>query len=208
MFITHLLHASIQRIMPCQLCGLDLQQSHSLCEDCWQQLPWLKQKIQRHEREISVALQYVFPINRLIQKYKYEQQLHYQILWVSTLEQLRYKKFQAIVPMPISDERLAERGYNQMLIIAKILAKHLNAEVWQPVIRSAQHAQKGLSRVERFENIEQQFQPIRSEKRKFKKVLIIDDVVTTGSSVHALAMALEKLGCLHIQIACIAAAES
>lgn len=208
MFIHRILQSSFQRITPCQLCGLDLQESHSLCRDCWSELPWFKQSIERNEREILVALHYVFPIDRIIQKYKYEQQLHYQTFLFNTLIQLRYKKFQAIVPMPISAERLASRGYNQMLIIAKLLAKHLNVEVWQPVIRSAQHAQKGLSRVERLENIEQQFKPIHSERRKFKKVLIIDDVVTTGSSVHALALALERLGCNQIQIACVAAAVS
>ena len=44
--------------------------------------------------------------------------------------------------MPISTERLIERGYNQSLVIAKILARELNVPVWQPVIRLAQHSQK------------------------------------------------------------------
>ena len=107
--------------------------------------------------------------------------------------------------MPISTERLKERGYNQMLIIANIMARELKVPVWQPVIRAAQHSQKGLSRIERLENIKDQFQIITTEKRKYKKVLIIDDVVTTGSSIHALSQALEKLGCQQIYTACIAA---
>ena len=109
--------------------------------------------------------------------------------------------------MTISTERLAERGYNQMLIIANLLSKKLNIPVWQPVIRLAQHSQKGLSRVERMENIAEQFQVIKAERRKYRKVLIIDDVVTTGSSIRALSNALEKLGCQQIEMACIAAAQ-
>lgn len=124
-----------------------------------------------------------------------------------SLLNLSLPKIQAIVPMPISTARLKERGYNQMLIIAKIMARQLNIPVWQPVIREAQHSQKGLSRIERLENIEYQFKMIKTEKRKYKKVLIIDDVVTTGSSIHALTHALENLGCQQIYSVCIAAAQ-
>lgn len=204
-------HVLIQRIIqpcfPCQLCGIDAQQSHSLCQQCWQQLPWLKDTILRQHRPIQIALNYTFPIDRIIQSYKYEQQLHFQNLLTQSLMSLNLSQVQAIVPMPISTERLRERGYNQMLIIANRMAHQLNIPVWQPVLRLAQHSQKGLSRVERMQNIEQQFQIIKSERRKYRKVLIIDDVVTTGSSVDALANALEKLGCQQIEIACIAAAQ-
>ena len=205
--IQQIFQQGMQKITPCQLCGLAQQQQHSLCTDCWNQLPWFKQNIERQQRQILVAHHYSFPIDRVIQSYKYEQQLHYQQLLAHSLLRLRLPKVQAIVAMPISTERLKERGYNQMLIIAKIMAKQLNIPVWQPVIRAAQHSQKGLTRIERLENIEQQFQAIRTAQRSYKRVLIIDDVVTTGSSMHALAHVLESLGCQHIYMACIAAAE-
>lgn len=205
--IQQIFQQGMQKFMPCQLCGLAQQQQHSLCTDCWNQLPWFKQNIERQQRKILVAHHYNFPIDRVIQSYKYEQQLHYQQLLAHSLLSLRHPKVQAIVAMPISTERLKERGYNQMLIIAKIMAKQLNIPVWQPVIRAAQHSQKGLTRIERLENIEQQFQAIHTAQRSYKKVLIIDDVVTTGSSMHALAHVLENLGCQHIYMACIAAAE-
>lgn len=202
-----ILQQSIQKLMPCQLCGLNQQQFHSLCHDCWEHLPWFKQTIQRHERTILIAQHYQFPIDRIIQKFKYEQQLHYQTLLAHSLLELRLPRVQAIVPMPISTQRLIERGYNQSLILAKIISKKQNIPIWQPVIREAQHSQKGLTGIERLQNIENQFTIIQTQRRKYKKVLIIDDVITTGSSVNALAQALERLGCQHIHIACIAAAE-
>ncbi|MEG6545875.1 phosphoribosyltransferase family protein [Acinetobacter bereziniae] len=205
-FIHQLLHKGVQYISPCLLCGIDQQQAHSLCQDCWNQLPWYKQSIERHEQQILCAHHYGFPIDRIIQTYKYEQQLQYQNVLAHSLLSLRFSRVQAIVPMPISTERLKERGYNQMLIVAKIMAKQLKIPVWQPVVRQAQHSQKGLSRVERLENIEHQFRTIQSEKRKYKKVLIVDDVVTTGSSIHALTQALQRLGCPQISSLCIAAA--
>ncbi|TCH62784.1 ComF family protein [Acinetobacter sp. ANC 4862] len=187
--------------------GIDRQQHHSLCEDCWQQLPWSKSTVQRQEMDIQVACHYDYPIDRIIQKFKYEQQLHFQNLLASTLLELRPPKIQAIVPMPISNERLVERGYNQSLVLAKIMAKALNIPVWQPVTRLQQHSQKGLNRLERIENIEQQFQINTTSKLRYRRVLILDDVVTTGSSIYALKQKLEELDCQKIYAACVASAE-
>lgn len=206
-FMNPLLHKAIQNISPCVLCGIDRQQCHSLCEDCWQQLPWSKSTVQRQEMDIQVACHYDYPIDRIIQKFKYEQQLHFQNLLAGALLQLCLPKIQAIVPMPISTERLLERGYNQSLVVAKIMSNQLNIPIWQPITRLQQHSQKGLSRLERIENIEQQFQINTTSKLRYRRVLILDDVVTTGSSLHALKQKLEELGCQKIYAACVASAE-
>ena len=72
--------------------------------------------------------------------------------------------------------------------------------------RLAQHSQKGLSRIERLENIEQQFVATPPNHLRYRKVLIIDDVVTTGSSITALSHVLQQLGCQQIYSICLAAA--
>jgi len=179
----------IQLFSPCSLCELGAREKYSLCKDCWEQLPWLKQTIQRNNQSVRVACDYAYPVNRIIQQFKYEQKLHYQILLGEILKQLKFPKVQAIVPMPISNQRLIERGFNQSLLLANILSKHLKMPVW----------------LERFENIEQQFFPHHKEKRRYRRVLIIDDVITTGSSIHALSQALKQLGCTSIHMACLAA---
>ena len=205
-FINPLLHKALQRISPCQLCNTEQQQIHSVCADCWQQLPWLKSTVQRQEIEIHSACHYDYPIDRIIQKFKYEQQLHFQQLLAGAFMQLRLPKIQAIVPMPISKQRLTERGYNQSLVLGKILAKQLNLPIWQPITRLQQHSQKGLTRLERIENIQQQFQINTTSKLCYRRVLILDDVVTTGSSIFALKQKLEQLGCVKVYAACIASA--
>ena len=205
-FINPLLHKALQSISPCQLCNTEQQQIHSVCADCWQQLPWLKSTVQRQEIEIHSACHYDYPIDRIIQKFKYEQQLHFQQLLAGAFMQLRLPKIQAIVPMPISKQRLAERGYNQSLVLSKILAKQLNLPIWQPITRLQQHSQKGLTRLERIENIQQQFQINTTSKLRYRRVLILDDVVTTGSSIFALKQKLEQLGCQKVYAACIASA--
>jgi ComF family protein len=205
-FIHPLLHKALQSISPCQLCNTEQQQIHSVCADCWQQLPWLKSTVQRQEMEIHTTCHYDYPIDRIIQKFKYEQQLHFQQLLAGAFMQLRLPKIQAIVPMPISNQRLAERGYNQSLVLGKTLAKQLNLPIWQPITRLQQHSQKGLTRLERIENIQQQFQINTTSKLRYRRVLILDDVVTTGSSIFALKQKLEQLGCQKVYAACIASA--
>ncbi|OTG81498.1 amidophosphoribosyltransferase [Acinetobacter sp. ANC 5054] len=206
--ISDFIKAGFKQILPCLLCGIDVQQKQNLCEHCWNNLPWSQQSVHRHELEILSACEYHYPLDRMIQQFKYEQQLHYQQVLAGTLMQLKLPRVQAIVPMPISVERLRKRGFNQSVVIAKHVSKQLNIPIWQPIIRKHQHSQKGLSRIERLENIDQQFEVDRTEKRRFRKVLIIDDVVTTGSSIHALSSALYKVGCKQIYAACIAAAQS
>ncbi len=197
----------LNRLQPCQLCQTDYQSLHSLCQDCWQQLPWAHQTLQRQEMQFQVACDYAYPMDCLIQLFKYEQKLHLEPLLAGVLLTLKFPKVSAVVPMPISTERLVERGYNQSLLLAKHVAKHLQVPIWQPIERLKQHSQKGLSRLERIEDIEAQFRVTTSSKVRYRKVLIIDDVVTTGSSIRALSQQLEKLGCQQIYAACLAGAK-
>ena len=191
-------------LLPCQLCGIDSQFQYSLCKDCWKQLPWQNQNIIKQEIPFYIACQYEYPINRIIQKFKYEQQLQFQNLLAGLILQLHLPKVQAIVPMPISKERLIERGYNQTLVIANIISKALKIPVWQPILRVHQHSQKGLTRLERIENIQSQFEIDKQNKTRYRRVLILDDVVTTGSSILALKNSLEQLGCQKIYACAIA----
>ncbi len=87
------------------------------------------------------------------------------------------------------------------------MSKQLDIPIWQPITRLQQHSQKCLSRLERIDNIEQQFQINTTSKLRYRRVLILDDVVTTGSSLHALKQKLEELGCQKIYAACVASAE-
>lgn len=197
----------LDKLQPCQLCHNDYQTIYSVCQDCWNQLPWAHQTIQRQEMQVQIACHYDYPMDRLIQLFKYEQKLYLENLLAGALISLKLPKVSAVVPMPISTDKLVQRGYNQSLLLAKQVAKHLQVPVWQPVSRLKQHSQKGLSRLERIEGIEAQFQISTSSKLRYRKVLVIDDVVTTGSSIRALNQKLEELGCQQIYTACVAAAK-
>ncbi|MDO4223984.1 MAG: ComF family protein [Acinetobacter sp.] len=199
----------LQQSLPCMLCQSDTSQYAGLCRHCWQHLPWALTQIQRQNLTIHIACYYRYPLDGMMLQYKYHQQLGYASLFAQLILQLPLPKVDAIVAMPISDARLAERGFNQSLVVVQRLAKVLKCPVWQPIERIHAHHQKGLSRSERLADIDQQFRIIKQQKRwakRYRRVLVIDDVVTTGASLWALSQALQKMGCSHIEYACIAGA--
>ena len=99
-----------------------------------------------------------------------------------------------IVPIPISEARRKERGYNQAELIADELATLTGLPVISKIISKKSDAklQKGLTLKERFENMKGVFELDKRYILKFKKVLIIDDVFTTGATVSEASRTIRK----------------
>lgn len=101
-----------------------------------------------------------------------------------------------LVPVPITDSRRKERGYNQAELIANELANLTGLPVITKIVsrKNDSKIQKGLSMKDRFENMKGAFEVDRRYILKFKKVLIIDDVFTTGATVSELSRTIRKTG--------------
>lgn len=108
-----------------------------------------------------------------------------------------------IVPVPLHKKRLRERGYNQSKLLAQVLAA-----VWQLPMRddllartvNTRH-QVGLSKTERRQNVNGAFavpERVRADLAG-KRVLLVDDVITTGSTLLACAKALHQAGAAQVQ---------
>jgi len=114
-----------------------------------------------------------------------------------------------IIPVPLHKSRLKERGYNQSTCFAKGLAQKLNAIVednnLQRVVATATQTHK--SRFARFENMQEVFVVKQPEKLINKHVLLVDDIVTTGSTLEACGIELLKIPGLKLSIATIAYAQ-
>lgn len=96
-----------------------------------------------------------------------------------------------IVPMPISFLRRVERGYNQSLLLAQSLGKILNRPVDSVLKRrSGDFSQAGLSHEQRLQLSHQSFSCQKGLKLYDKTILLVDDVMTTGSSLRSCAEAL------------------
>jgi len=103
-------------------------------------------------------------------------------------------QFDLFVPMPLSNVRLRERGYNQSYLIADILARHFHKPCPQNVLVKARHtaSQSSLAKKERFTNVEGAFRINSSAKIINTNILIIDDLMTTGATASAAAFALKS----------------
>lgn len=101
--------------------------------------------------------------------------------------------FDLIIPIPLHFARLAERGYNQANLLAEALAPHMNCPVRaDALIRTkATSSQVTLGAKERQENLADAFS---ANPPLPQRVLLIDDVCTTGSTLGAAAVALRRAG--------------
>ncbi len=117
-----------------------------------------------------------------------------------------FKDVDYIIPVPLSDKKLKQRGYNQVTKFGEVLSQVLNIK-YAPNILLRKHSsetQTHKTRLERFENIKEQF--ILSDVHYFedKHVLLIDDVITTGATIEVCCNELLKTKAIEISILAIA----
>ena len=111
-----------------------------------------------------------------------------------------------LLPVPLHKSRMRQRGFNQSIELSRVIAKKLNISIECDEvsrIRSTS-AQTGLNATQRRKNIKGAFKVV--QKISAKRVLIIDDVMTTGSTVNELARILKKAGVEQVGVLCLARA--
>lgn len=115
-----------------------------------------------------------------------------------------------IIPVPLHKRKLRERGYNQVSKFGKALSKELNLEYNDAVLfrRVYSKTQSKKNLLNRSEGIDTIFDVSFSEKDHNKHFLLIDDVITTGSTLEACSHALMKIPGAKISIVCMAMAHS
>jgi len=156
---------------------------------------------------------YAQPLEWMIQQLKFNAKLNYASL-LSALMAANLPRHivdevrpDAIIPMPLHNRRLKQRGFNQsqLLIkpIANVLQIPLDLKSCQRIL-DTQH-QTGKSARHRQHNIKNAFKFIN--RNNYKHVVIFDDVVTTGSSVSELSRELKQAGVLRVDVWSLARAE-
>lgn len=119
------------------------------------------------------------------------------------------KRYDLILPVPLHKSKLRKRGFNQSDGIAKGLSEALEIPYNDKVIIRIQknESQTRKSRIERWQNVENIFAVYDPEKVKDLRVLLVDDVLTTGATLEACAAAIRKAGSAEIGIVTLAAAQ-
>jgi ComF family protein len=113
-----------------------------------------------------------------------------------------------LLPMPLSKERLRERGYNQALVLARSLDAPRLAHGVLLRVRDTP-PQRTLPRNERLRVVQGAFavDPLQTHRIKNKRVVLLDDVMTSGASLHAAARVLRGAGAAHITALVLARTE-
>lgn len=125
------------------------------------------------------------------------------------VEERRFQAIDAIVPVPLHKKKLRQRGYNQLTTFGKRLSEIYQRPYVDDVLirKYANTSQTFKDAFSRWMNVKEIFDVQNAEKLAHKHVLLIDDVVTTGSTLEACAISLLKIQGVKISILTMAKAE-
>lgn len=202
---------------PCLLCGAPSRE-RAWCDACDASLPRLAQaccpkcalptlngavcghclkRLPEFDHAVA-AYAYAFPLDKLVQALKFNEQLNLAHSLAEPLAQRVAAGPDCIVPMPLHPARLRERGFNQSQELARHLACRLELPLLPHAARRVRDTtpQSGLPWKARKKNIRHAFEC--GESLAGKHVAIVDDVMTTGVSLNELAKALKRAGAVEV----------
>lgn len=117
----------------------------------------------------------------------------------------RNEKFDAVVPMPLHWLRRWHRGFNQSDLLAREVARRCGVPVIHAVRRRRSTlSQAGLTNAKRRANVAGAFAPKRGRPLEGKRILLIDDVMTTGATAAACALAIKRAGARYVALLALA----
>lgn len=170
-----------------------------LCQQCHHSIVWLPKPFDVDIADgitlpVQATTYYDYPIRQAIRSFKYHENMTKLPLLLHTLRQLPrphgcHQNNSVIVAMPTTEQRLVKRGFDPVMVLAMQLSKHWQIPLWQGVERIDNTvSQQGLTRAERLSNLHNAF--ALTEKPPVKRLLLFDDVATTGTSLQALGQAI------------------
>lgn len=147
---------------------------------------------------VCAAFTYAFPADALVQALKYRSLLAIAPLFGHAIASRLDERPDVIVPMPLADARLRERGFNQAQEIARHVANITGIPLQPRACRKVRDTapQVALPWKERAKNIRNAF--VCDEDFTGKHVAVVDDVMTTGATLNELARNLKKAGAARI----------
>ena len=172
-----------------------------LCSHCHQSISWLPKPFQvdiaaGNTLSIQAATYYEYPMRQAIRAFKHSEDMTKLPLLLHALRQLPrphgcHHDNSVIVAMPTTAQRLVKRGFDPVSILSAHLSKHWKIPLWHGVQRIDNTvSQQGLTRAERLSNLNNAF--ALNEKPPVKRLILFDDVATTGASLQALGRTLHS----------------
>lgn len=147
------------------------------------------------------AINYVEPMRESVARFKYHNCRTYAQFYADEIVRAKGKQILAVapellIPVPVHKKRFRKRGYNQAGLLAEALGKRLNIPVDTELLVRGSNTlpQKTLGASGRQANLNKAFQPGKNNV-KYKRVMLVDDIYTTGATIEACAGVLRKMGC-------------
>ena len=140
-------------------------------------------------------------IRRMILDYKFNEEAYLYKTFVNFLLKNKnffekLEKYDTIIPVPISNKRLKSRGYNQSLLLAREISRNtsFNLKLQTDCLIKVKDIieQSKLNKEERAKNIQGVYELFNGKKLYNKKILLVDDIFTTGSTVNECSKVLRK----------------
>ena len=180
----------------CRTCARAVLRGMRQCGNCVVQPPPLDQCL--------AAVPYAYPWAGLIAEFKF----HERTAWAAPFARLlrstpwvepALDAADCLLPMPLSRERLQERGFNQALLLAQALDAQRVQPDWLLRTRDTP-PQRTLARKERQRSVRGAFavDPLLAPQLRGRRVVLVDDVMTSGASLHAAAQVVRQAGAAHI----------
>ena len=221
----------------CVVCSANIEHSEYLCADCQQRAPRIVAPFcAKCSEPFPGAITQTFScancehrvlhfvcavaayrsrglVRKLVHEFKYSRQRHLRYPvggWLrETLRdpRLHGRQFDVIVPVPLHPARERERGFNQAMLLAELLAPTITAPLLPALERTRYTTtQTAYDRAERMENLHGAFRLRKNQDVRDLRVLLIDDVLTTGSTLSECARVLRAAGAVSVHAATAARA--
>ena len=177
----------------CLRCGKEIDDTEKeYCDDC-------KNKPKSYIKGFP-AMRYREPVRRSIVNFKYHNKKSYAKSFAYEIIKAHGKDImkvspEVLIPVPVHKSKLEKRGYNQAEVLARSIGACLDIPVDGTVLKRTINTtpQKLLDNEERQKNLERAF--ITDKKQlQYKKVMLVDDIYTTGSTIEACTKALRAAG--------------
>jgi len=214
----------------CQACSSVLRDHElEICVDCRHHLPLTNYHFQKDQplarlffgRIHFVAATSLFyfeknsRVQSLLHKLKYKRQKSIGItlgtwLALEMKDSNRFHSIDLVVPVPLHKKRLKERGYNQVFPFAKAIANVFAVPYEDSVLIKTKHVKTQVfqTKAERWKSVKHSFEINNKTLVIGKHVLLVDDLITTGSTIEACAVVLMNAEAKQLSLATIAIASS
>lgn len=199
----------------CAFCRKLLKKDETdLCGKCRTELPEVKGSIKRGEsyRQCWPVYYYEGNVAESVRRFKFSGMQQYARVYGRLIAMVLLRnrvEFDVLTWVPISRKRLKERGYEQAELIAKTVAAELGTTCVQTLKKVRDNPPQSLQKTaaNRRGNVLNAYQAVRPERFSGKRVLLIDDIVTTGATLSECSKTLRMAGAEQVECATLAAAQ-